>query len=85
MKLTTKNASPMKANVTCRTSQKDRSAGMGGWMVRGASGEEEIASRPRAMIVAPKSTNGENPCVRRTLRRTNSTAQSAAEKNTRDS
>src|SRR5271157_2135338 len=58
MKLTTKNASPMKENATWRTSQKDRNAGMGGWIVRGAIGEEEIARRARATIVAPKSTNG---------------------------
>src|SRR5271157_5373480 len=85
MKLTTKNASPMKENVTCRTSQKDRSAGMGGWIARGAMGEEEIARRARATIVAPKSTKGENPWVRRAMRRENRTPQMAAEKNSRDS
>ena len=47
-KLTTKNASPMKEKVTCRTSQKDRSAGMGGWMCVGREGRRGDGQQRRA-------------------------------------
>ena len=85
MNPTAKKDSPTKARITWSTSQSDLSAGMGGWIPLGTTGEEDIMIRAKAMIVPPKMLNRRAEGFFEAARRMKATRQSAAAKNTRAS